>query len=167
MKSGRPKIEVKRTFIDWIVDGFIILALVYLWIFVSARYNSLPEVIPSHFDLRGRVDGIGPRYVIWVLPVLATIIAIAIYWLNQYPHIFNYPVKITEENAGRQYRMATRLMRYLSLVTVIVFGYLTILVFAPSMTDAAPWILGLIVLPLVPVMAYMVLTIRKKEGRPA
>lgn len=44
--------------------------------------------------------------------------------LNKYPHIFNYPSEIIEENAERQYRNATNLIRILNLIIVLVFAYI-------------------------------------------
>jgi hypothetical protein len=41
--------------------------------------------------------------------------------LNKYPHIFNYPTEITAENALRQYTTATRLLRYLKPMVVVIF----------------------------------------------
>jgi len=42
--------------------------------------------------------------------------------LNKYPHVFNYQSEITDENALHQYTNATRLIRFLKLTIVIIFG---------------------------------------------
>ena len=41
---------------------------------------------------------------------------------NKYPHVFNYQSEITDENALHQYTNATRLIRFLKLTIVIIFG---------------------------------------------
>jgi hypothetical protein len=61
--------------------------------------------------------------------VIGTILFIGLTVLNQYPHIFNYPTKITAGNAYKQFKIATRLIRYMKLAmtfifTLIVFGTL-------------------------------------------
>jgi hypothetical protein len=43
----------------------------------------------------------------------------------RFPHIFNYPFEITEENAERKYRNATQMVRVIKTFLVIIFGYLT------------------------------------------
>jgi hypothetical protein len=42
--------------------------------------------------------------------------------LNKFPHVFNYPKKITNQNAERQYTIATRLVRYLKFIVVFTFS---------------------------------------------
>ena len=42
--------------------------------------------------------------------------------LNKFPHTYNYLTEITTENALKHYTDATRLIRYLKLNVVIVFG---------------------------------------------
>jgi hypothetical protein len=44
--------------------------------------------------------------------------------LNKHPHIFNYPVKITEANALQQYTSATKLIRYLKIIIVMIFTFI-------------------------------------------
>lgn len=58
------------------------------------------------------------------LPFISLIIFIVLYNVNRSPHIFNYPVKITEENALEMNSYATRLIRVINLVIVIFFFYI-------------------------------------------
>ena len=44
--------------------------------------------------------------------------------LNRYPHIFNYPVEITEQNAVRQYEIARSLLCALKAEIVWIFTYI-------------------------------------------
>ena len=41
------------------------------------------------------------------------------------PHLFNYSVKITANNAADQYQIATRLIKILAVIIVIAFAYIT------------------------------------------
>lgn len=45
--------------------------------------------------------------------------------VNRFPHLFNYPVKITKENAFRQYANASRMMRYLKFISVVILGVIS------------------------------------------
>ena len=56
-----------------------------------------------------------------MLPVIGTVLFAIISLLNRYPHLFNYPGKITEANAPQQYASATRLLRLLKLGILITF----------------------------------------------
>lgn len=57
-----------------------------------------------------------------ILPLLGSLVYTALTLLNRYPHRFNYPVKLTAENALQQYSLATRLIRYLKFIVVLTFA---------------------------------------------
>ena len=41
-----------------------------VWLYVSLRMNSLPEVLPIHYNSAGQVDRIGFRDQLYILPVI-------------------------------------------------------------------------------------------------
>lgn len=57
-----------------ILTGLLLLALL-LWLALS--YNSLPDLLPLHFDNQGNADRISERREIFVLPGIALTIALA------------------------------------------------------------------------------------------
>jgi len=90
----------------------------------TANYKILPDIIPIHYNVAGEADGFGSKTTILTLLVIASIIFVGLTIVNRFPHILNYPTVITNENAQRQYTIATRLIRHLKLATVLIFGYL-------------------------------------------
>jgi hypothetical protein len=44
--------------------------------------------------------------------------------LNKYPYVFNYPVKVTNDNAERLYIIGTRKIRLLKVVIILSFAFL-------------------------------------------
>lgn len=98
------------------------LALAFIWIITLFHYRNLPEIIPSHFNAAGKADGFGPKASIFILPVIGSVIFIGITILNHFPQVFNYPVKLTPENVANQYRMATRMLRFLKLSIMVIFS---------------------------------------------
>jgi uncharacterized membrane protein len=120
----RPKIKVEQTNTDKLIEVIGWFALIVLWSLTLFNYSSLPGTIPIHFNASGQVDNYGSKSTIFVLPVIGTILFVGmtiLTILNKHPHIFNYPVNITVENALKQYTTATRMIRYLKVVIVIVF----------------------------------------------
>jgi uncharacterized membrane protein len=85
----------------------------------------MPESIPTHFNFKGEADDYGPRLTLFLLPAIASVITIGMTWLSRYPGIFNYPVKITGENAERQQKLALRLIRTLKMSMNLVFIVVT------------------------------------------
>lgn len=120
--KDRPRMHPETTITDKLLDISAWLFILVLWIFTLLNYQGLPETIPIHYNAAGKPDGFGDRSSILVLPVIATIVIIALTILNNFPHLFNYPIRITEKNARIQYTNATRMMRYLKIVLVFIFG---------------------------------------------
>ena len=120
--GDRPKIKVPFTAADKALEVAGGMALLSLWAMVIYFYPQLPDTVPIHFNLSGEADGFGGRRMMFLLPVIATLIFTVLTALSAYPHTFNYPVTITEDNALRQYTIAVRMMRFLKLGVVILFG---------------------------------------------
>lgn len=118
----KPKIPLKPSKTDKIIESLSFITLISSWILVLLNYKTLPEIIPVHFDTAGKADSFGAKWMILTLPTVGSILFIGLSILNKFPHIFNYPIEINEENAERQYILATRFIRSLKLIITILFG---------------------------------------------
>jgi uncharacterized membrane protein len=123
MKTNRPKIQVPVESIDLILDLVVLAILLCMWAYVFVSYTSLPEIIPSHFNAHGEVDGHSSKSSIWLLMTISTIIAVGMYVLTKFPHVHNYLVEITEENAAHNYKKSCRLLRFVNLFTILIMLY--------------------------------------------
>lgn len=118
----RPRIKIELTVTDKAVEIIGWIALLTIWGLVISSYSNLPDTIPTHYNGMGKADGFGSKTNILILPMIASFLFVGITILNKFPYIFNYPVKITVENAFRQYTNMTRMLRYLKLILVMLFG---------------------------------------------
>jgi uncharacterized membrane protein len=118
----RPKIRIELTTTDKAVEILGWFALLTIWVLTITSYSNLPDTMQIHYNGAGKADGFGSKINILMLPFIATILFVGMTIANKFPHVFNYPVKITEENAFRQYTNATRMMRFLKLILVVLFG---------------------------------------------
>lgn len=143
----RPVIKLVPSGLDRLMEisGMVVFAA--MWILTIYVYIKLPAVIPVHFNANGEPDNYGNKLTLLILPVIGSIIYFGIGKLNQYPHIFNYLTPITEENAERQYTLATRMMRYLKLIILLIFFF--ILLFTYLTTTSAVKGLGPLFLPVI------------------
>lgn len=123
MKKDRPKIKIELTKSDKILEAIALLLLVVLWIYVIYNYNSLPEIINTHFNAQGKPDGSGDKQYIFGLPGVATFIYLLITISSRYPHLFNYTEEITEENALEEYSKTIKMNRILKIVVIGIFSY--------------------------------------------
>ncbi|HAQ65940.1 MAG TPA: hypothetical protein DCR43_08840 [Bacteroidales bacterium] len=115
-----PKLIIKPARADCVIEvlGWVVLG--FLWSMTIWAFTTVSGDVPVHFNFRGEVDGYGSiGFIVWV-PGLTTLMLAGITWLNHYPHIFNYPVKITAQNAQKQYAMATRFLRILKLSIAVI-----------------------------------------------
>jgi hypothetical protein len=82
-------------------------------------------MIPVHFNAAGLPDGFGSKSTLWILPLTAVFLYLLLTVLEAFPNIYNFPVKITPGNAFIQYRLATRLIRILKTILLILFSFIS------------------------------------------
>lgn len=110
---------------DWILEMIAAIGLILMAGYAIYWYGKLPEIIPSHFS-GGKVDGYSNKGFIFFLPAVGLFVYGLLTFVAMIPHTFNFPVKITPQNALYQYRLATRLIRVLK--TMIMFLFFIIMV---------------------------------------
>lgn len=124
MYPDRPRLKIPLETLDYILEFITLTVLIILWCYAIMEYMSMPDIIPTHFNLAGEVDGTGSKTTIWFLLGITTILSIGIYILTKYPHIHNYMVNITKENAAHNYKLSCRMLRFVNLFTLILMSYI-------------------------------------------
>ena len=122
----RPKIKLELTTIDKIFEIFGWVSILAIWVLTITNHTNLPDIIPIHYNGSGQADGFGGKGNILTLPLVATVLFIGLTILNKFPQVFNYPTNITTDNALIQYISATRMIRYLKLIIVVIFGLIAL-----------------------------------------
>lgn len=113
------------------ISGSVIEILAFVGLLLHAliilgMWNSLPETIPVHFDFAGQADAWGDRRDLLLLFGLSVLIYAGLSWLGRYPHKFNYPWKITLDNAERQYLLARIFVKVIKCEIVWLFTIITL-----------------------------------------
>lgn len=88
-------------------------------------YQNLPDRIPIHFNAQGEANNWGSKATIFLMPSFAILLFIPMYFLSKVPHIYNYPISITEENAPRVYPVARFFMTIINFEMVLIFTYVS------------------------------------------
>lgn len=153
--SERPKLKLELTTFDKTLEILGWTSILAIWVLTITNYTNLPDTIPIHYNGAGQADGFGGKAAILTLPLIATVLFVGMTILNKFPHIFNYPTNITQDNALRQYTNATRMIRYLKFIIVIIFGLIAFKTIQNANGQAVglgiwflPLTLGLIFIPL-------------------
>jgi hypothetical protein len=152
----RPKLKLELTQVDKTIEIIGWLLFFTDWAMTVINYQRLPDIIPIHFNGAVVADRFGDKWMILTLPSVATVLFVGLTILNKFPHIFNYPTEITADNALRQYTNATRLIRYLKVSIIVIFGLITFQTIGHTNEQTEglgfwflPLIMGLIFIPLI------------------
>jgi len=120
--SNRPKINVPMEPMDIITDLISIVLFVLMFAYTAMYYGELSDTIPTHFNAAGEADSYSDKIYIWLLPIIGVFTFGLLLFLNTKPHIHNYMVNITEENALKNYRFSTRILRFTNVFIAILFS---------------------------------------------
>jgi uncharacterized membrane protein len=167
-KKDLPKIKIRRTTLDWVIEFIGLFFLIILIALPFIFSGKLPDRIPTHFNIAGEPDGYGSKMTLWILPLTAAIMYIGMTILEAFPYIYNYPVEITPENAVSQYKLGTRLIRILKTTIAILFSFLSYQTMKTALGSAAG--LGKVFLPVFLmitfgiIIIYLVRSLNSKHG---
>lgn len=109
---------------DCYFETLAILLLLAIWMLPVFYLSHLPDTIPIHFGINGKPDAWGTKISIFMVPVISLVLFIGLSILNKFPEKFNYPVKITEENATQLYKRGTLFVRITKVVVVLIFLFI-------------------------------------------
>lgn len=107
------KIKVNRTLEGTIFEFAFLVVLIAVWVFIIIALQKAPNVVPTHFDAAGRATSYDSKFGILFATIFTTIGGVIMLGGAYFPHTINIPVKV---KTPRQYLLAIRMMRVLSLV---------------------------------------------------
>jgi uncharacterized membrane protein len=119
-----PKIKVPAGKLEILFNVLSVLLILGMIYYAFIMYQQLPEQIPTHFNSHGEPDDWGSKASIFMFPVIAIFIFVPMYFLSRVPHVFNYLVTITEENAPRIYPISRLMMATFNFSMVSLFAFL-------------------------------------------
>ena len=121
-KRYRPKLAIRREPLGTVVEVLALIGVGVCVLTVALSWSTLPETSPRHFDLSGEPDAWIGKGMLLFMPLLVAVVYAGLTVTGRYPHWFNFPVRITEQNAHAQYRIAVSLLRWIKLEIIYVFA---------------------------------------------
>jgi uncharacterized membrane protein len=125
----KPKIQIKLWKLDKSLELLNTIVLVAMFCLAVFVYLKSPDIIPSHFNASGKPDGYSDKSVVFILLFIGIVTYFGFNQLVKFPHVFNYPVSITEDNAERQYELVIRRVRFLQLAILIIFTVIILMTY--------------------------------------
>lgn len=164
----RPKIEVEKSQLDKSLDVITMAAMGAYLVYIFVSYANLPAQIPSHFGPTGAPDAWSSKNTIFILPAVGLFTYALLKVISRYPHTFNFPVKITPENAASQYQKAISLLTRLNAAIVFTFIYIswrTIAIAKGTASGLGNWFLAImLLLVFLPIIFYFIETTKGKKS---
>lgn len=166
----RPVLDLPLTKTEATLLVLTIIGVLLCFFPLFIYWQQLPATVPTHFDVAGHVNAYGSKYTLLLLPVIAVIITAGIAVLAKFPQIYNYPVKITPENAERNYRFARMFLRWLNFLMVCFFAFLqwkTVQVAIGNASDLGSWSMPFTIklAILIPISALVLIVVWSIKGR--
>ena len=124
----RPRINIPLDFYDLITFVIAGLFTILLIGFPIYYYPELPNTLPSHFG----IDGTADRYrysqkgLLLSRPIVGTVMFTLLTLFIRNPHWNNFSKEISRENAERQYKLVTKLLRTLRMLISIFYFFIVL-----------------------------------------
>jgi uncharacterized membrane protein len=163
MSFARPKITIEKTSNEKMLEILSFGTVAGMWLMTLLRYPALPERIPIHFDGSGTINGWGSKSAIFLLPVIATVIASLIHYIRKHPEWHNYAVKLTPENAQELYTGTSRALSWINYIIILLFAVIQMSLLDAARNHTTPnyfplvWVLfaALVILPFIQVIRFL------------
>ena len=121
MMGERPRIKIEPDKTDKAIRVITLIVAATIVAFSFWLYSISPEMVPGHFDINGHITRYDHKVTLFIMPAIALLVVGGLCLLLRYPHIFNYPQKITQQNAASMYRKGVKLLRWLALGIAVLF----------------------------------------------
>ena len=163
-----PITKIPLTISDKWLEYICLLLLAGTWALTIFFFHNLPGPIPTHYNAAGYADRFGNNLSSLMLPLIATFLYILLTVLNKYPQYYNYPAGVTNENAKKLYKSASRLVRIIKFLALLVLSGIVVLDIHTAITGSngnRPWLLPLIITLFVLPNIFFFLRMNKKDDR--
>jgi uncharacterized membrane protein len=121
---NRPKLTLPRSPLEKVLEVVGVLLLLFMVGLLLVSWPSVPETIPTHFNAAGQPDNYGGKGSLVVVPIVALVLYALLTVVSFFPQVFNFPWRITEQNAEAQYRLARTLLTWLKVELLATMTYI-------------------------------------------
>ena len=84
------------------------------------------EIIPLHINIHGEVDNYGSKWELFILPAIALLIYLLMWWLERNPQLYNFP-NSKKHRRKEQEKIGVELISWLKVITVLMLVLIEIL----------------------------------------
>ena len=103
-----------------------IIMLSICFIYLALIYRSLPNMLPSHFDFMGNPSSYEDKISVFTLPLIGILVLVIFEAVSHFPSLWNYPVKVTEENRAFLYNITMMMLSIIKVLVTILLIYVSL-----------------------------------------
>jgi len=120
---GLPAIYIPRSNLEKALETAYVIGILTMLFFIVRYWTALPDQIPTRFGAGGIPAAWGDKAALIRQLLVVVLISAGMTALSRYPHLFNYPWRITGQNIKIQYQLARTLLNWIKLELVWLFGF--------------------------------------------
>ena len=114
---GAPATRYQR-----IVSVLAPLLLLGTIVYILILWHTLPERIPTNYNMAGEITGYGGRGTLLFMPIFGLVMDLTVALVERFPQSWNTGVRVTVLNRARVYRLVRNLMADLRLCCAVMFS---------------------------------------------
>ena len=123
---NNPDYKVSFHPFELVIEVLALTGIIYITYLMVLKYGMVSDKIPTNYNISGEPDGWGNKSSLLLIYSVGLILYAGLSVLSIYPHLYNYPVKITDKNIRIQYLLGRSLINTLKLSLVSIFLVLII-----------------------------------------
>lgn len=119
----RPKLKIPKTMTESILDIIGYSSYLGSTLFLLIIWSRLPEKVPVHYNVLGKVDRWGSKWELFILSGVGAFMILLMQTLEKYPEAHNYPQRVNESNAEQFYTNSRKLVNQLKNFCLILLAF--------------------------------------------
>ena len=81
-------------------------------------------MVPDHFDFAGNANSYGNRISLIMEPLISIMIIVVMDVVSCFPNLWNYPVKVTEDNKEFLYNVTLVMVSVIKIIVTVLLMYI-------------------------------------------
>lgn len=118
--------KLPHTKFQLVLEALSLSLLLYLGSFLLFQWNSIPNEIPTRYNIRGIADSWGGKNILISLFFVCFAIYLLVTVISFFPKAWNIPAKVTPENEQFVYTTMRGMLCFEKLCIVACFVYISI-----------------------------------------
>ncbi len=120
----RPRLEIDISPLEIVANVVSLMGMILIVVVIYKYWPQLPDLVPSHFGLNGQPDAWTSKNSLPFFALIPLALYILLTVIGRKPHLCNYSVRLTKDNAVRLYAISVKFLAILKMILSWLFVYI-------------------------------------------